>query len=427
MKFSTGKRAAPIWVHLYGPEGIGKSTFAADAPDPVFLDVEQGTDNLATSRVTFDEAGERTRPTSFAEVMTALGSLARDPHPFKTIVLDTADALEALIWAQVCAQAQVKTIEDFGYGKGYVIALSPWRQFVDAVETLRAKGYNVITLGHALIKPFKNPEGEDFDRYIPKLHEKASALIKERANAVLFANWRNATRKDSQTKRVRGVTDKARLIYTTRTAAYDAKNRYDLPEEMPLSWVSFYSAVQAHKPADPTALRAAILEKIERLPAEGREAAAGYLAAAGTDAVKLSKLNGWINAQIPESETAPAAAETTPAVTAPVAPAVTTPAVSAVPEQRTPAAEPLTPGVDVPAMAKPTAPVSPAVDPKADLHKEILDAADRCKTAIDLAKYVLPLIKKAIDGKRFSESELAEVRQWYTDTAAALTKGVVTP
>jgi hypothetical protein len=198
---------------------------------------------------------------------------------------------------------------------------------------------------------------------------------------------------------------------------------------MPLSWVSFYSAVQAHKPADPTALRTAILEKIERLPAEGREAATGYLAAAGTDAVKLSKLNGWINAQIPEVD-APAAPSNVPGQEPALqssAQIAEREAKAAAPAAPVPAAaDPLTPGVDVPAMAPPPTPVAPVVDPKADLHKEILDAADRCKTAIDLAKYVLPLIKKAIDGKRFTESELAEVRQWYTDTAAALTKGAVT-
>lgn len=324
MKFSTGKRVAPIWAHVYGPEGLGKSTFGSEAPDPVFVDIEQGTNNLVTARATFDDAGDRTRPVSFAEVIGKLGELAREAHPYKTIVIDTVDALEALIWAAVCARGQVKSIEDFGYGKGYVVALNEWRQIIDAIETLRAKGYNVITLGHSLIKPFKNPEGEDFDRYIPKLHEKAGALIKERADAVLFCNYRNATRKDAQTKRVRGVTDKARLIYTSRTAAFDAKNRYDLPEEMPLRWADFFAAVQAHKPADPGALRAAILEKVATFPADLKAEALGYLEKAGGDAVKLSKLNGWCNAKTPEPEAAAVAAQP-PATPEPIP----TPAVAA--------------------------------------------------------------------------------------------------
>lgn len=452
MKFSTGKRATPIWAHLYGVEGIGKTTFASEAPDTVFIDVEQGSNEIDTARFIFDEVTGRTIPLSLAEVLGALYRLRTEPHPYKTIALDTLDALEALVWAQVCREASCKSIEDFGYGKGYVIALNPWRQIIDEIVALREKGYNVITLGHAVIKPFKNPEGEDFDRYIPKLHEKAGALIKERANAVLFTNWRNATRKDAQTKRIRGVTDAARMIYTRRTAAYDAKNRYSLPDEMPLSWASFFAAVQAHKPADPAALRAAILEKVAKLPADVKTAAEGYLAAAGGDAVKLSKLNGWVNAQIPETDaaaqsSAPAAAPAAPAPAAvepDPAPAPDLAEVAAAAVQRSVAAvaaavDPLTPGVDVPAMAPPPdavtitkstgdAPAAPArvlpspVDPKAALHAEILDAADKCKSAIDLAKHVLPLIKRAIDGKRFSEAELAEIRTWYTGTAAALTK-----
>ena len=48
---TTGILNTPVKVVLYGPEGIGKSTFASHFPDPVFIDTEGGTKRLNVARL----------------------------------------------------------------------------------------------------------------------------------------------------------------------------------------------------------------------------------------------------------------------------------------------------------------------------------------------------------------------------------------
>jgi hypothetical protein len=162
-RVSKGKVARPLWTHLYGPEGMGKSTFGARAPEPIFIDAEDGTANIDTTRFVFDDAG-RTKPKDWPEVLEAIRTLDREEHPYRTLVLDTVDALEALIWAHICKRDGKTSIEDYGFGKGYVAAVDEWRLLIAALERIRAKGMNVITLGHSIVKAFHNPEGDDFDR-----------------------------------------------------------------------------------------------------------------------------------------------------------------------------------------------------------------------------------------------------------------------
>ena len=254
-----GRKVHPLWVHLYGVEGVGKTTFAADAPGAVFLDVEKGSYEQDVARFVFDEAAERTTPNDWLELLGALRALAAPDHEFKTVVVDTLDAVEALIWSHICDRDEKDNIEAYGYGKGYTTALSEWRLFVAAVERIRASGRNVITTAHSIVKAFKNPAGPDYDRYQMKTEGRAAGLVRECADVVLFAQFETTIEKDDPNKpakktRVRGVSTGMRLAYTQRTAAWDAKNRFDLPEWMPLSWADFAAGVKAHRPAPLAAL-----------------------------------------------------------------------------------------------------------------------------------------------------------------------------
>jgi hypothetical protein len=306
-RVSKGRVEHAAWVHIYGSEGVGKSSFGAAAPDPIFIDVEQGTMNLDTTRFVFDGAG-RTMPNGFEELLEAVRVIERESHPYKTLVIDTLDAVEALIWRFICDRDGKKNIPDYGYGKGEnYIAPDEWRRLVAAIERVRAKGVNVITLSHAIVKHFDDPESDGWDRYILKLHEKAGGLIKERADAVLFAKFETVLKKkgkDPQSKKLQAITTDARWLYTKHTGAYDAKNRYDLPEELPLDWNELWSAIQAHEPAAPEDLREAIQRKAQKLGEELREKVlgeGGHLSVAGTDAAKLSKLNGWVNSKLAQA------------------------------------------------------------------------------------------------------------------------------
>lgn len=290
-----GKQDQPIRVVLFGVEGVGKSTFGADSPKPIFLGAEDGTAHLDVTRFPM--------PGNWTEVLEAIRTLTTEEHDFKTLVLDTLDWAEPMLWAHLCARDKQENIEAYGYGKGYAAALDEWRVFLAAIEQMRAKkGMHVVLLAHSWIKPFKNPEGDDFDRYEMKLHPKAGGLLKEWCDVVLFANFETFATKDAKTKRIKGVSTGARLLYTTRTAAYDAKNRFDLPESLPLSWADFEAAVSAHRPADPAALRSEIERKAKLLGGEMEKAAMAAIERANGDAVKLSQLNNWTNAKMAEKE-----------------------------------------------------------------------------------------------------------------------------
>lgn len=291
---TSGKVTGPYRLLVHGVDGVGKSTFGANAPAPVFLGTEDGTEHLEVARFPSPEGWE--------DVLDAVRSLTESPSDYRTLVLDSLDWAEPMLWRHVCQRDKVASIEEVGggFGKGYVAALDGWRSLLAALERLqRERGMHVILIAHSLIKVFKNPEGDDFDRYVLKLHDKAAGLVREWCKGVFFANYETFAVKD-RAKRIRGVSTGARLLYTQRTAAFDAKDRYGLPESLPLSWEEFEKAAKAGQPADPMALTTEIRRKAEQL---GGELGAGALAAidrAGGDARKLAQLNDWANAKLAE-------------------------------------------------------------------------------------------------------------------------------
>jgi hypothetical protein len=293
---SKGRIAKPIRVLLFGVEGIGKTTFASKAPRPIFLGPEDGSSELDVER--FPE------PHSWPETLDAIDTLTAEPHEYQTLVVDTLDWVEPLCWAQVCTKPDEKgvlhdQIEDFGFAKGYNKAVDEWRIFLSRLERMRAaKGMGVILLAHSWIKPFKNPEADDYDRYELKLHGRSGGLIKEWCDAVLFANYETyASKKGGRT---RGQDTGARLIHTQRRAAWDAKNRYDLPETLPLDWDAFAEAVVAHRPASPAHTRSRIEAMLAELNNEQVTTKVHTsVARAGDDAAELvriaDKLSGLLS------------------------------------------------------------------------------------------------------------------------------------
>lgn len=227
--------AAPR-VLVYGVEGIGKSTFAAGAPSPVFIQTEDGLGSLAVDH--FPVASK------VSDVLDAISTLFDGGHDFKTVVIDSLDWLETLIWRDIEAKYDAK---DLAYGKGAMIAADKWREILDGLTALRNdRGMAVILIAHTEIKRFDSPETEPYDRYQPKLQARSSALVREWCDAVLFANYKTLIKKDDVgfNKTVsRGITNGERLLFTSERPAYMAKNRYSLPESIPLSWEAFESAI----------------------------------------------------------------------------------------------------------------------------------------------------------------------------------------
>lgn len=293
----TGRLAKPMRVLVYGIEGVGKSTFAAGAPKPIFLGAEDGTSELDVAR--FPE------PLSYADALDAFDQLIDEPHEYRTLVIDTLDWLEPLVWQHVCETNRdklgkpYKSIEDFGFGKGYTAALLAWRELVKRIELLREKRHtHLIMLAHSWIKPFKNPEGEDFDRYEMKLDKRAAALLREQCDAVLFATHETLTYESNG--RTKGISSGARVLYTRRRAAWDAKNRYDLPETLPLDWGAFVEAVITRRPDDPARIKARIEAAIASAP-EGAvdvDAVKRVTAAAGDNAAELARILNKLSARV---------------------------------------------------------------------------------------------------------------------------------
>jgi len=231
----SGKEMKPRRTMLYGTEGVGKSTFGSMAPMPVFIQTEDGLGQIECAR--FPLAG------AYGDVVAALSELWSEQHPYQTVVLDTLDWLEQLIWAEICKKRCVENIEDIGYAKGYGFALAQWREVLAGLDALRNdRGMAVILIAHSKIEKFENPETESYDRYSPRLHKLASALVTEWADEVLFATYRVHTKQADEgfgRKKSKGVGTGERIIRTTARPAHVAKNRLGLPDELPLDWNAY--------------------------------------------------------------------------------------------------------------------------------------------------------------------------------------------
>jgi hypothetical protein len=231
-----GPDIKPPRLFIYAVEGIGKTTFAANAPSPIFIQTEDGLGSLDAARFPMVE--------TIDDVRQAIGSLYESEHEFETVVLDSVDWLEQIISREIEAKHDAK---ELAYGKGALKQAEVWQELLGGFNALRNdKGMSVILIGHSQIKRFDSPETEPYDRYSPKLQERSNALVREWADAVLFANYRTVvkTTEVGFKKEVsRGITTGERLLYTTEKPAYMAKNRYALPDSLPLSWDALSNAI----------------------------------------------------------------------------------------------------------------------------------------------------------------------------------------
>lgn len=234
---SCGKTPQPPRILTYGMEGIGKSTYGASAPKPIFIQTEDGLQSIDTSKFPLSK--------SYDDVVNQLTALATAPHEYLSCVIDSIDWLERLIWAKECKDYGVKNIEkvDGGYGKGYVIALSYWQRLVDLLMRLRdERKMAIILLSHAKVETFHDPENGDYDRFSPRIHKHAASLLTEWCDVVNFATWRMVVGADRKASAI-GENGGERVLKCIGSPSFVAKNRYQLPAELPLSWKAFQDAL----------------------------------------------------------------------------------------------------------------------------------------------------------------------------------------
>lgn len=237
-------------ILIHGMPGVGKTTFACAAPDPIVLQTEDGLGAIDVP--CFPLA------TDFAQVMEALGALYQEDHAYRSLVIDSLDWLEPIVWRAVCAEHNWKSIEDAGYGKGYVEALTYWRRFFQAITALRDdRGMTIVMIAHSETKRIEDPTLPAYDRTDIKMHKRASALAEEYCDVIGLARMQvNTVSEDKgfNAKRTRATTTGARELLTVGQPGFLAKNRYGLPPVLPLSWESFSDAmtqsVQPNEPAN---------------------------------------------------------------------------------------------------------------------------------------------------------------------------------
>lgn len=228
MKITRGKIQQAKKVVVYGPEGIGKSTFAARFPDSVFIDTEGSTAAMDVSRLP--------RPTSWNMLLEEIDYIKNHPGECRTLVIDTIDWAEQLCVDHICSVHNKKGIEDFGYGNGYIYTKEEFGRFLNRLSDVIETGVNVVLTAHAQLRKFEQPdELGAYDRWELKLGKKTasqtSPLVKEWADMLLFANYKTysvAVDKDGKKHKAQGG---KRVMYTSHHPCWDAKNRYGLPEE----------------------------------------------------------------------------------------------------------------------------------------------------------------------------------------------------
>ena len=226
LKIERGKRWTPSRVVVDGTEGIGKSTLAAQFPAPVILDTEEGTHHLDVARVSIG---------SWDELRSAVAEIGGRKGEFSTVVIDSADWAERLLIDNICEEHRKKSIEDFGFGKGFTHVAEGFGRLLTQCDGLIGMGMHVVFVAHVKVVRTSPPDMTDgYDRWELKLSKQVAPLLKEWCDALLFCNYETRTTTGTD-GRVKAIGGKKRVIHTERSAAFDAKNRYGLEPIVPMT------------------------------------------------------------------------------------------------------------------------------------------------------------------------------------------------
>ena len=279
LNITSGRIARPQKIVIYGPEGIGKTSLAAQCEDPVFIDTEGGTAHLDVRRLQ--------KPQDWEELITLIKEVAANPGICETLVIDTADWAENMCTDFICKKYNQPGIESFGYGKGYSYLMEEFSHLLLACNAVIRAGMNVVISAHAKMRKQELPDEQGaFDRWELKLSKQTAPLLKEWPDALLFLNFKTfVVTTDANTHKAQGG---KRVIYTSHHPCWDAKNRHNLPEELDLNYASIAPIFEA-VPYDPIVLpkQTAVVETVAAVPAPDP--------LAPVSPETMQTLNGWMD------------------------------------------------------------------------------------------------------------------------------------
>ena len=232
-EINTGVVKTPLKVIIYGTEGVGKTTLASKFPKPLFIDSENGSGALNVARYPY--------PTSWQMLMSEVQEFLNNPQGYKTLVVDSIDWAEAKAIEMICAGMKVNGIEDIGWSKGYTYLNEEMGRLLNLLTEVINRGVNVVLIAHMVIRTITKPEETgSYDRYELKLKQAKNGnncqLVKEWADLILFCNYREFLVADKTTGKKKATGGKERIMYTEHAATWDAKNRFGLPEVLPLDF-----------------------------------------------------------------------------------------------------------------------------------------------------------------------------------------------
>lgn len=259
----TGVEKTPIKFCIYGAEGVGKTSLAAKMPNPLFLDTEGGTSRLNVRRI---------KITDWESLLATVKEVIETPNICKTLVVDTADWAESLCSDYICNKYRKANIEDFGFGKGYTYLAEEFGNFLQLLSKLIDVGINPCIIAHGKPRKYELPEEQgQFDRWEMKLSKQCAPLVKEWCDVLLFCNYKTfVITTENNTKKASGG---KRVMYTTHNPCWDAKNRFNLQDELDLNFssISHLFTEETPKMSEPEVAKKedrAIVTKIKKMVIE---------------------------------------------------------------------------------------------------------------------------------------------------------------
>jgi hypothetical protein len=220
-------------ICFYAPGGFGKTTMSANAPGPIaFVDADESLQSLGSLQ---DKDIYKIPVTGYMSLMNALQT-SEAWKPIKTLVIDTVTKVEEYIKDYVLETvatdkgAKAKSIEAYGFGKGYTHIFEFFMRFLVLLDKHVAEGRNVILVMHDCVSNVPNPSGDDYIRFEPMLQGGQSGKnsirmkVKNWCDHMIFGGYVLSVSGDGKAK----AKEKIRMLYFEEQPHCMAKSR-DLP------------------------------------------------------------------------------------------------------------------------------------------------------------------------------------------------------